>query len=187
MDDTYRAARPEAWGRYLRTAPGRTESASTVADLFHLDEVYMSGVRWELERRERMATMVTIPGGFVPPPMVAPAPGSVEYRIPQLNEYLRNEPDDGESIARLAVRYNLSRSLVRRNLRAAGWSLLEYARPHRPLTDEERHAEYVTTIVAAYRNGVSIEDISHHLHQQRDVVELIIERQQRVSVDAPDL
>jgi AraC-like DNA-binding protein len=186
MDDARRAARLHALGRYLRSAPGRAQSASTVADLFHLDVVYVSGVRWELDRRERLAAMVTIPGGFMPPPPCAPDAGSVEYRIAQLDRYLRDQPGDDESIARLALRFNLSRPLVRRRLRTAGWALLEYARPRHPPTDEEQHAEYITTIMAAYRHGVSIEDIGHHLHQGRDVVELIIE-QQRVSVDVPDL
>lgn len=186
MDKGYRAARLQALGLYLTSAPGRAQSVSTVADLFHLDEVYVSGVRWELDRRELVAAMFTIPGGFRPPPPVAPDAGSDEYRIAQLDRYLRDQPGDDESIARLALRFNLSRPLVRRRLHAAGWSLLEYARPHHPPTDEERHAEHINTIMAAYRHGVSIEDISHHLHQGRDVVERIIE-QQRVPVDVPDL
>jgi hypothetical protein len=166
-----------ALGRYLTTQHGRTTTLRALASRYDLDEIYVGGVVWELRQRHELAVTIveSSPTAQLPIPATPAAPHE-QVRIAHLDAVFETPPDRHESVSRLAARYNLSRSTVRRRLHAAGWSPLPEFPPHYPRTDAEHETERIDTIRSAYTNGQSNKDIARYLRITVDLVESVIEQ-----------
>lgn len=166
-----------ALGRYLTSHHGRTTTLRALASRYDLDEVYVGGVVWELrQRRELAVTIIESSSTALLPIPATPAAPPEQVRIARLDAVFKTPPDQHESVSRLAMRYNLSRSTVRRRLHAAGRSPLPEFPPQDLGTDAERETERIDTIRSAYTNGQSNKDIARYLRITVDLVESMIEQ-----------